>query len=291
MSTISSVVCGEKNYSYQHIQGVMLLNLNKLACEINLSHSEYRLTATLIGLWNKQKGMAFPTIEYLAKHCRMGKATVIKNLNRLVELHLLIVVKSNNKRNNYYFSKLILNTGDSSQVKPPHSSTCETTHDHELIKNKTDKNITLSIKYDDKSFKTSNISEYKQVLEILNSWGYVGAQKLIKQKGIEEIKKLINIVELKNPDKPGAYLRSLINVPGDFISKQEETAKNKPEPTQIDQLLKCKYWRHIPSGEIHRALPDIGKHLLFQYHHKENLITFLEKGFTDKLENFKGFFS
>ena len=48
--------------SYQHIQGCMIQRLNKLSCDIKLTHSEYRLMGVLIGLYNKQHDKAFPTI-------------------------------------------------------------------------------------------------------------------------------------------------------------------------------------------------------------------------------------
>ena len=81
---MASIICSTKNYSYQHIQGVMLVKLNKLAYELELSHIEYRIMATLIGLWNINTGMAFPSISELAKQCCISQRTAIRNLANLI---------------------------------------------------------------------------------------------------------------------------------------------------------------------------------------------------------------
>ena len=105
MSTVLSYGNAGKSYSYQHLQGVMLSKLNKIASELNLSHSEYRIMGVLIGLWNMKKGMAFPTISYLAKTCHMGRSTIINALERLVEVHLLIVIRTKGKEEQLLFNR------------------------------------------------------------------------------------------------------------------------------------------------------------------------------------------
>lgn len=123
----------KKAYSYQHVMGLMLVNLNKLANKLNLSHSEYRLMANLIGLWNKNHNMAFPTIDYLAQNCCMGRSTIAMALKKLVRLNLLIVIRTSGKRNNYYFGQIL--TGNTSpNVKPECDPPCRTAHDNKQIK-------------------------------------------------------------------------------------------------------------------------------------------------------------
>lgn len=287
MSCITSLSCVEKKYSYQHLQGMMLLNLNKLASNIRLSHSEYRVICTLIGLYNKNHNKAFPTIEYLAKACIMGKTTIIRCLNRLVDANLLIVVKTPAKRNNYYFSNLILNSSSTPHVRPNHSTTCKTTHDNKQIKTKTNINKTLSIKLNDDNLKTFNLNDYQQIIKKLNSWNYSGANILIKKIGLNKIKELLLIVENKNPKNKGAYLRSLLNLSNDFTYPETKTLVSSLEHSKIEQMLKYQFWKHIPTGKKYKIAPDIGNHLLIRYHKEANMVEFLEYELIDKLENFQ----
>lgn len=99
-----NIICDEKKYSYQHLQGIMLVNLNYIASELKLSHSEYRLLAVLIGYWNKEKRISFPKLENLSKTCRMSNSTIYKHLEKFKTLNLVIIVKSGNK-NNYYLNE------------------------------------------------------------------------------------------------------------------------------------------------------------------------------------------
>ena len=62
MSAVLTCLDLSKPHTYQHIHGTMLVNLNKIASEINLSHTEYRLMGVLIGLWNKEKGKIYYSI-------------------------------------------------------------------------------------------------------------------------------------------------------------------------------------------------------------------------------------
>lgn len=140
-SSLAPMWRAEKNYSYQHVQGLMLVRFNELAFELDLSHSEYRVMLTLIGLWNITCNMAYPTIEYLASNCQMSKVTVLKALNKLVETNLLIKLKQPGQRSKYYFSNLLLETASSTHVKPISRTACKTVHDSKHIKKKTDKNI------------------------------------------------------------------------------------------------------------------------------------------------------
>ena len=95
------------NVSFQALHGIMLVNFNRMASELRLSHSEYRLMTVLIGHWNKEQKRAFPSVKTLSKLCCMSNSTVSKNLNKLNKLGLVFVTK-NKSRNNYYLNEKLL---------------------------------------------------------------------------------------------------------------------------------------------------------------------------------------
>lgn len=132
MSIIAGLVGVEKNYSYQHLQGVMLVNLNRQAFKLNLSHSAYRVMANLISFWNINTCSAFPSIEMLAKQCGISKRTVIRQLNTLKELGLILIINNPGQHNKYFFTKKL--TGDI--LKPSTSDICRTVHNINKYKNK-----------------------------------------------------------------------------------------------------------------------------------------------------------
>ena len=51
-------------------------------------------------------------------------------------------------------------------------------------------------------------------------------------------------------------------------------------------MLKHKYWKHVPSGNVLKVKPDIGNHLLIRYYGKENMVEFIESGLIDNLNKF-----
>lgn len=287
-----------KSFSYQHMHGIMLVNLNALSRELNLKHPEYRLMGTLIGLWNKEQGKAFPTIEYLSKICHMGKATVIKTLNKLVDLNLLVVVKTKGKRNNYYFSNLLLEPRSSSPKKPSRGFTCETLHEEKQIKKKTEKILTSCNKtkpdkpiitriINDPYSKPSSLTEYRKVIEKLESWSFAGAKKAIKTYGVKKIQALIQIVEKNNPGNSGAYLRTLLELPDEIIQSNDKNKSINAEPTLIQVMLQYKYWKHKNNNKIYQVKPDVGSHLLIRYDPKTESVCFIDNNYTDKLEKFE----
>lgn len=303
MAVNAGVFCIEKNYSYQHLQGIMLGNLNRLSSQVRLSHSDYRVMGTLIGLYNKCHAMAFPTIDQLTKYCCMGRTTILKSLNNLVSLNLLIIVKTPGKRNNYYFSNLILSDPGSPHVKPSSSLTCENTHDKQIKKetnkdkpslenNNNCKNLSNQ-KNDDvikintiDLTKNSNNSNYKEALKYLESINFHNPRAIINKYGLKKTIQAIEIVKENKPNKPAGYLHSLLKVEGELLSLDSKTNSRPSEEPLINQMVKHKFWIHKPSGKIFQVLPEIGTHLLIKYYKKEEMITFIESGFTDKLKNF-----
>jgi len=273
--------------SYQHLHGVMLVNLNKLSFDLKLTHSEYRLMGVLIGYWNKQQGKAFPNTRTLAKQCRMSNSTVLNALNKLCGLGLILILKDGkNSRQNYHINpQKFLNSESNTHATP-----CSSTHDNKQIKNKTNiklSSCSITTKQNDDDDFNNNFIEYKCVSSKLEKWAFTGAKFAIKKYGLQKIKKLIELVENKNPVNKGAYLRTLLSTLDGFIHETNKIDLKTSEPSIIESMLKHQHWKHIPSNKTLKVKPDIGQHLLIKYHKQENMVMFLENGLIDKLENFE----
>lgn len=156
MSTVSSFICVEKKYSYQHIQGVMLVNLNKLAFEFNLSHSVYRVAGFLISNYNINANSANPSIDLIANGCKMSKSTIIKSIETLVNSGLIIAVKQSGKLARYFFTKKLLAGLTSISCKTVTRTVCKTPHD--IKPNKKELNKTLCSRKIFKIIDVKNIS-------------------------------------------------------------------------------------------------------------------------------------
>ena len=253
----------------------MLVELNKISTEINLTHTQYRLMGVLIGLWNKEKNKAFPTIDYLAKTCRMSKTTILKSLAILKDKNLILVVKqSKNKRNNYYLNTNIFLKKISTSIKPSKSTPCDTTHDNKQIKIKTNKKISLK-KYDD--------IKYQKIKKTLKKWHVINYQQIIIQNDKEYLNNLINQVNQYKPENPGAYFRTLL------LNADKNDIVIKEENLILKRLIKTKYWKHLPSGKIIKIKPEVGNHLLFKYDKETNKVLFLENSIIDDLSQFEPF--
>lgn len=139
MNDITGLNGCKNNYSYQHIQGVMLVNLNKLAFELCLSHKTYRLLGLLISHWNITTQNAFPAIDYLARASCMSKTTIINSLDSLTNKGLLVIFKKKGGQNHYYFSQCFFQglRKPFEKIKPETRTTCKTKHDNKQIKKKT----------------------------------------------------------------------------------------------------------------------------------------------------------
>ena len=256
----------------------MLVNLNRVASELKLSHQEYRLMGILIGLWNMAYNKAFPTVQYLAESCNMSKSTVLKNLDKLIDKHLLIVVKEKGRRNNYYITKNLFQkiAGTETILE---STSWETTHDKHT-KKKTDKKN----HYDDqKQIKPDNLT--REIILKLRQWNYKGVRDLLKQFSSEELKEIIQQVESYNPANKGAYFRVLLKSnnyntcqPKDFQLHQQD---------KINLMLQYQYWKHKKTGYIYKVKPSIGQHLYIRYNSENEMVYFTEyQDFSDTLDNF-----
>lgn len=283
--------------TYQHLHGIMLVNLNKLAYELKLSHSEYHLMGVLIGYWNKQQGKSYPTVKLLAQYARMSNSTVLTCLKRLTNLGLIMIVKDTktNRQTYYVNQQKFLNVNDNSSVthevlqdNTPCSNAHEQTNRIKHIRNKTFIKHSCSKNFnDDESILKTNTNEYKYVAEKLSQWHVHKADIIIKEHGISKLTEAIKLVEAHNPHNPGGYLRVILNNSNiSYLNKANKTTLPDIN-TPIELMLKYKYWRHIPTQRIYIALPDVGSHILIRYNAKENKVTFIENDFTDRLDNFE----
>jgi predicted transcriptional regulator len=277
-------------YTYQHIQGCMLLSLNKMASQLKLSHAEYRIMSTLIGYWNKQYEKAYPTTRQLTNDCCLSNSTLKKGLDKLMALNLIIIVKdSKTRRQNYHINqnkfltpqKNTRATTGVSTLATPCSSNHDKTNRFKQIEQTSKQTI------NDASFKTKNLLAYKNTLKKLHSWGMIDSKKILAKNGVEKVEHFIQQVENRKPDNAGAYLRSLLDLSGVILPDKNNASSCPSEEPAINKMVKSKYWQHIPSGQKLQVTPDIGQHFLIKYHRAENMVTFLESGLTDKLENFK----
>jgi predicted transcriptional regulator len=294
------------NFTYQHIHGIMLVNLNKLASELRLSHAEYRVMGLLIGYWNKKETKAFPTVKTMAKQATMSNSTILKSLNSLSQKGLILIVKDGkNGRQSYYLNEkkfLCDQSNTSVTTKKPHSITpCSNSinrtnrYKQNRIKPSFDKTITdsiktLPVKNDDEiklsNYPSLNIIEDRHVLEKLLLWGFVDPQKIIKQHGINHIKKMLDVMNQCNPRNPGAYLRTLLKNPE---NTSLELLNNNIKTTNsfYEKIFKIKYWRHKPTERVFQALPDTGTHILFHYDQEEEKVFFVDEQFSDAIKNFE----
>lgn len=245
----------KKSFTYQHLHGTMLVNLNKLAFELKLSHTEYHLMGILIGYWNKQKGKSFPTVKMLAKYSRMSNSTVNKCLKHLSELGLILIVKDGNHgRQNYYLNhqKFLLPESNSEVIHEvtKQITPCDNTHDINKQNNLTNKNNrtfflkkTIQTNYNNKIEPQKNQSEIKSMLKhkfwrhkksnrVFQVLPDVGNHILIKY---DKINETVFFIDEKFQDKLINF-ESLIDNVLPFI----ETIKDQTKPEKrdiIDQLI------------------------------------------------------
>lgn len=136
MSAILECNSAGNSYSYQHWQGIMLSNFNQIAYKLSLTHSEYRVMATIIGLWNMKAGCAFPSVDYLATSCNMNKSTVIRAIKVLTRANLIKIIKTRAQRISYIILESLFEINKCCLIKPDDSSVKKSHVINKPIKNK-----------------------------------------------------------------------------------------------------------------------------------------------------------
>lgn len=287
----------QRSYTYQHLHGVMLFNLNHLAYELKLSHCEYHLMGVLIGYWNKQHGKSFPTVKLLSKQARMSNSTVLKSLKRLTDCGLVLIIKDGkNGRQNYYINQQkFLNTKSNETITTTVTQNvipCSNAYIYNKQNNNLKKKPSLIKTSSLKTIKKSNDDEIinlqdMNILNQLDKWGFTDSQKILELNGMLKIKKLFQVVEQQNPQNPGAYLRALLSQKEVMNHLEDKTQKNSNKTPEISRKLQAKYWKHIPTGKIYKIRPDVGNHLLIKYFADEKKVMMLENSFIGLLEDFE----
>ncbi len=295
--------------SYTNYDLLFCLYETGIARDFNLKQSTLSTLACLCRYYNPSTGVVFPSLSTIADKINAGERTVSRAIEELINKGLLLKIK-NGKHNVYIFGNIfwqyIKRTAEKSNLVTcqKRKNTCQndnripailTSEHNKHEQNKEHTSYTNVVnkqedykKIDDVIFsKPSNIQEYKQTIEKLEAWNVLNPKTIIRHHKLERVKTIIEITESKSPNNPGAYFRSLLNVPNITTQKNTGIKNNVKDELPINRMVKCKYWKHIPTGRVLKALPEVGTHILFKYWKDSETVTFLfENDFTDKLENF-----
>jgi len=227
---------------------------------------EIKLTLTsksvLIAISNHYPNI-FPSMEYIADKLDISVRSVQRAVKELTNAGLIIY---ETKRNNYYkftpyFFELLNLSGKKRQNDMPDTTNCPTNKkiiknnkkisscetlptnnklndDVNLLKNSFKETETKSP--DKKSTKTqyteSEKQRYKTIIEQLESWHFTGGKFVIKRYGLDKIENLIKFVKQQKSNNPGAYLRSLLNIP-DFKPIFKEEYEQETRINKLKELL------------------------------------------------------
>jgi len=244
----------------------------------------------LIGYWNKKQGKSFPTVKLLSKQSRMSNSTVIKSLKHLTNSGLVLIVKDGkNGRQNYYINQQkFLNTKSNEKVTTGVTQKvipCSNAYIYNKQNINIQKKPSFQIKSNDDD--VINISKNNNFINKLDNLGFTDSQKIIDINGIIKIKKMFQILEQQNPDKPGAYLRALLNQKDNISHLKNNPCRSDCKTSDISKKLQAKYWKHIESGKIYQIRPDVGNHLLIKYFSDEKKVMILENAFIDSIDAFE----
>lgn len=265
-----------------------------------LSSSCYTVLTALCFHYNTIRNDSYPSQESISLKTGLSVKTIQRGINELLKLGFLM--KARNLYGNVYkFTNKFFDELNLSHAKR-HFDASESDiltpsyHEHKNMNMRKEHTSYTNVvnkqedykKNDDVVFsKPSNIQEYKQAIEKLESWNVLNPKTIIRHHKLERVKTIIEITESKAPNNPGAYFRSLLNVPNITTQKNTGIKNNVKDELPINRMVKCKYWKHIPTGRVLKALPEVGTHILFKYWKDSETVTFLfENDFTDKLENF-----
>ena len=272
-----------------------------IAQTFNLKPTTLSTLTCLCTYYNPSTGVVYPSIQTIAKKINAGKRSVSRSIDELINKGLILrtqkgthnvyifgnifweYIKKPAQKSNQVTRQKIKNTCQNGNLihakmaceQNKHEQNNKYHHKDHLTHNKNDDDF------------NNNFIEYKCVSSKLEKWAFTGAKFAIKKYGLQKIKKLIELVENKNPVNKGAYLRTLLLTPDGFIHENNKIDLKASESSMIESMLKYQYWKHIPSSKTLKVKPDIGQHLLIKYHKQENMVMFLENGLIDKLENFE----
>jgi predicted transcriptional regulator len=230
-----------------------------IATQFNLKSSSLNILNGLCRYYNHKTNKVFPGINKLAVNLNLNEKTVRAGIIELISKGLIL--KSKNRGHNEY---LFTNKFFEAIQKPAEISnkiTVKNIHEggktfqKEPVKIPSEQNKYINkinitscsniadekIKPDDDFSLKNNTGtdvianpkiEYKKLIEKLESWQFTGSHFIIKKHGIDRINELCKLVETKNPNNKGAYLRSLLNLPYNTL------AENKKDQNKIQESIK-----------------------------------------------------
>lgn len=223
MSVVLSCPKMGNKLSYQHLQGELLLRLNKLSTQLNLSNGEYRVMGVLIGLWNKKLGVAFPSITYLTEATCLSRSTIMRHLKSLKIKGLIMVLKTSGKTNKYVFGRILTNE----IIRPNNDTSTSSKNGTFYINNKESRtNNKIKTKYLDSLFK-ARYWKHKKTGKIYQVKPEIGTHILFRYS--KETQK-VTLTEYNN------FSDSINNFEPVFEKNKKFTQKENKKPEKLDLI-------------------------------------------------------
>jgi len=204
--------CQNMALSQFELSKIVLKNLN----QFDLSPTAKLVLLTLVDCYNPKNNEIYPKQITIAEQLGISISSVKRAVKELAAHQIVIYELKNTNRykmTSTFFELLKLTpdmeqkeSSSSIKLKPP----C---HEHKKEK------IINTSSYDDESL-NNNVSEslpdlqiYKEIINKLDGWTYLGAKRDIKQYGIEKMNMLCKLSEKNKADNKGAYIRRMLNIP------------------------------------------------------------------------------
>lgn len=239
MSSQPILACSQDAKYFTNYDLLVGIYDSAIATQFNLKSSTLNVLNGLCRYYNHKTNKVFPGINKLADKINLNERTIRLGINELVKNGLILKSKSGCHNEylftNKFFDAIKTPAGTSAKVTTKSGKKLQnkagdfTAEQNNIKQNKLSscENIASDKKHDDDiSFKNSEGSapeinskqEYKKLLDKLGSWNFTGSHFVIKKYGMDRVRDLCKLVEDKNPDNEGAYLRSLLNLPYDMLT-------------------------------------------------------------------------
>lgn len=233
---------------------------------LDLSNPAIIVLNSLAFHFNTKRKDMFPTQELIATKTNLSTSSIKRGLNELLTKGILVKTKKSKSSTNLYkftqkFFDLVNLDYSTVQKNLDHESnlthTCIEHEKKNIRKEQTTSKVisTLQKKVfdDDVSSKTLDQDKFSHVTKQLESWGVSGTKFLIKKYGTEKIKNLIEIVIVRKPENPGAYLRRLLDLPNMPVQQTNNVVYNNKALEHVKNVTKIQEPR-LSKEEIIRKL-------------------------------------
>lgn len=201
--------------------------------------------------YNHKTGLTFPSCNSIAHKINSTRETVTKAIKELKEKGLILVEKGQKyniyKFTNKFFASLecekktcrksknsTLNIVESRKISHKHNN------NHEQNKETLSCENQKTVQNSDDFSKKLNLESFSK----LKSWGFNGINQAIKKYGTDTIQECIKEVESRKPDKPGAYLRSIL---ASYMNKKQSEVDKYQERVK---KLKNDAMSHLNNEEL-----------------------------------------